>query len=125
MLVSAVRNPQDAGPTQEYRPLPTARKSVRVEPTPIFVGQGEIALFRCRKECSCVGGVLGRYQDLDLTEPIEGEAVGLAQRLAASRGGNTVSVQKRAYLCLLRLALRGVDDDPIVFHLRNGNTPSC
>jgi len=102
-----------------YRLFRAAREaSIRIRPTTLIVRNSKIALFRCCKQCSRICGVLGGDQDLDLTEPIEGEAVGLAQRFAASRGGNTVSVQKRAYLCLFRLALRGVDDDPFVFHLK-------
>jgi len=98
-----------------YRLFRAAREaSIRIRPTTLIVRNSKIALFRCCKQCSRICGVLGGDQDLDLTEPIEGEAVGLAQRFAASRGGNTVSVQKRAYLCLLageicRLTHRRVD----------------
>ena len=62
--------------------------------------------------------MLGRNQDLNPAEPIEGQAVGLAKRLSAGRRRDTVSLQKRAHLRLLWLTLCGVDDDPLVFHFK-------
>ncbi len=90
----------------------------RVRPTPTIIRNPEVALFhRCQK-CSCICRVLGCNQDFNLTKPVEGQAVGFAKRFSAGRRRDTVSFQKRAHLRLFWLTLRGVDDGPLVFHLK-------
>ena len=91
---------------------------VLVGPTTLFFRNSEVTLFHRCEQGSRVSLVLGCYQDLNPTEPIEGQAVGLAERFSAGRRRDSVSIQKRAHLRLFWLTLRGVDDDPMVFHFK-------
>ena len=89
------------------------------------IRESELSPLYLRQKASGLVGIFGRHQDLDLAETVEGQAVGLAQRLAPGRGLDAVGRQKRPHLRLLELTLGGMGNDPSVFHLVDGNTPLC
>jgi hypothetical protein len=68
------------------------------------------------QETACLVRVFGSDQYLDLTEPVKGETVGLAERFAAGGGRNTVGAEKRSHLALFDLALRRKNGGPFVIH---------